>query len=426
MRTRRPFLSLLSLLVGATPLLSACAGDASATELKSDKAREVVSLADAPAVPAVVAATDKLGLQLLGLTEKGKNAVTSPVSAAIALAMVGEGAQGTTAKELDAVLGATGTARSRAVNALSADLARFAGSLDPVREGTLPDKPLVHVANNVVVDDNAKILTAYLDLLSTSYGAGVSTADLGSEAGKRVLDAWVDDNTGGLIKQSAIQPDPFLRLVLQNAVVLAARWETPFAASATHAAPFTLADGSRVEVSTMSSSVPLRYAEVSGWKAVRMPYRDGDLYADVLLPPAGTSPSSLDADLLQRLTKALDVRANEPVALTLPKVDLSMKTNLLPLLDAATPTLVDPDRADLSGISTAERLSISQAWQQVTFKVDEEGTVAAAVTELAARTSSAPIAPALAMRVDHPYVVRLAPKSTGVTLFLARIMDPRG
>lgn len=93
--------------------------------------------------------------------------------------MLGEGARGVTAEELDALLGASGPERTDAVNALTGELASLDGDPAVVQEDELPETPLVHVANNVVVDDDAEILAEYLDTLAVGYGASVQSTDLG-------------------------------------------------------------------------------------------------------------------------------------------------------------------------------------------------------------------------------------------------------
>jgi len=403
--------------------LAGCGAASQAEVVDSDQARHTIAVEQASGVPDVVGATDRLGMDLLALTPAENNAVTSPASAVVALAMLGEGARGVTAEELDALLGASGPERTDAVNALTGELASLDGDPAVVQEDELPETPLVHVANNVVVDDDAEILAEYLDTLAVGYGASVQSTDLGGADGKAVLDTWVDEHTGGLIEESAIVPTADTRLVLQNAVLLAARWDAPFEVADTRPRPFDVA-GESVEVDTMAVTEPFGYAEVDGWQAVRLPYTGGELHTDVILPPQGSSPADLDTDLLGRIQVGLAEVEPRPVELHLPKVDLETKADLLTLLEERAPSLVA--EADLSGMSPSG-LFVSQAAQQATLTVDEEGTVAAAVTEIAGDESAAqPPDDLVQMHVDRPFVIRIAHTPTDWSLFLARIADPRG
>lgn len=422
----------LTALVTATSALfglTACAGasrvDPQSALVVSDVSRKVVQLAQANAVPDVVEATDRMGLALLASTSADENTVVSPASAIIALSMLAEGSDGPTSEQFDAALGASGSARTDAINALLAELDDYAGDPAVVQDEELPENPLFHVANQVVLDDDFTARAEYLDALSAGYGAGVLKADLQSPAGKKLLDAWVHENTGGLIEKSAIAPDPDLRLVLQNAVVLAARWDAPFKAEATGPRAFTLASGEQVETAMMAQEGDFAYAEAEGWQAVRLPYTAG-FHADVLLPPPGIDPASVTSEISAAVRTALNRTEMRTVALRLPTLDIDAETlDLFPALEACG--LGDLFRSpDLSGINDEVDLVLSQAVQQATLSVDEAGTIAAAVTELGVRAMSAPLpVDSVEMKVDRPFLLSIAHTDTSWSVFAAAIRDPR-
>lgn len=394
----------------------------------ADAARKVVSVADAGATPGVVDATERLGLTMLGAAPREGNVVVSPASAVVALSMLAEGARGDAALALDDALGASGQDRTDAVNALLASLDAYDGDPAQVRADELPEKPLVHVANQVVLDDEAEVHEPYLESLATGYGAGVLHTDLGTPSGIAPLSEWVRFHTGGLVEKSAVEPDADLRLVLQNAVLFAARWEAPFDEGDTAPSPFTLAGGEVADVESLRLTESWAYAEDDGWRAVRLPYVEG-FHADVVLPPEGADPASVAPDRLAALREALDTAPRQTVALTLPTLDVPAEDplDLRPALSAAgLGGLLDPvEPPDLGGISD-EDLYVSQAWQQALLQVDAEGTVAAAVTEVGVGAVSAEVvAESITFRVDRPYVFSVSSDDTGWPLFTAAIRDPR-
>lgn len=408
--------------------LAACAAPSPDAGVESAQGVVLRQVAPAEAVrlPDVVGATRRLGATLLAAAPADGNVVTSPASFAVALGMLTEGARGTTLDDLEAVLGASGEDRRDAFAALRGAVLRLDGDPAVVRSQALPDRPLVHLADQVVVDDGYPVSADYLTALADGFGAGVQRADLASASGKAVLDAWADHHTGGLVKQSAIQPSTDLRVVLQDAILLAARWSQPFTAEATAQRPFTLPDGSIVQTETMASLRPAATAELDGWRAARLPYAGGEVHADLLLPPVGTDPATAPADLLARLAAALDGAEEEQVDLTLPTLDIAPRP-----LDL-TRTLVDAGAggvmcanpgADLGGIGP-ESLCVSQAVQQATLTLDEEGTVAAAVTEIGMAGTSAPL-PAPELHFDRPFLMVVAHAETSWPLFLAAVRDPR-
>ena len=125
------------------------------------------------------------------------------------------------------------------------------------------------------------------------------------------------------------------------------------------------------------------------------------------------------------LSAALNRATPEAVELTLPTLDLKPGAiELQPVLaDAGAAHLWCGTDPDLTGIGP-EDLCISQAAQKAVLKVDEEGTIAAAVTEIAAG-SSAPSPPDIKLHLDRPFLMEIAAAHTSWPLFLSAIRDPR-
>lgn len=429
MGIRLPELIRIATATGAAVVLAACsAAPTRTTQYRSEVAYEPVSLDSASALPGVIAANDALGLTMLRTGGEAAgwegNTVISPFSAYVALSMLAAGARGGTASAFDSALGAPAEARADAVAALRGALLEYDGDPALAAQDELPETPLLHLADRVVLDDQLVPEDAYLDMLARRFDAGIETVDLGDPAAKQVLDEWVDRETGGLVPESAIEPDPDLRLVLQEAMVLAARWLQPFDPGLTGESPFE-APGGTVSVETMrgSSGWAWTVTEMGDWTSVRMPYVEG-FVADLVLPPEGTDPSGADTATLARLWAAEPATPDGPlVVVSLPVLDLRAR-----MLDL-TPALEELglgellDSPDLSGITTAEDLYVSQAVQQALLKLHEEGTVAAAVTEIGVAGSAAPTE-IVEVNFDRPFLVRVAHADTNLTLFLAAIRDP--
>ncbi|MBO1902635.1 serpin family protein [Leucobacter weissii] len=432
---RRPltFVLLVPLLA-----LSACAAAPGADPAATGAVRaEGVSMRDTDldetdAVEDVVAATSAIGLAALSAGAEDGNVVVSPASLATALAMLSDGARAKSLQQLEDALGASGEDRRDAFAALQRSVLELDGDPAEATAEELPERPILHLANNVVVHEGFEVHESYLDALADGFDAGVQQADLTSDAGKAVLDEWVEHHTGGLIEQSAIQPHPFLRVVLQDAILLAARWQTPFSSTLTRDQAFTLADGSMIQVETMGSDeAPFAYAELDGgWVGVRLPYQEG-AHADLLLPPAGTDPSEASPELLAQATRALGAADPIVLDLTLPTLDIS-GDEPLDLIDSGLiadlgidSTLCSSGEADLSGIALEPGdLCLEQAAQQAVLRVDEEGTVAAAVTELGVHMESAPATEA-SVHFDRPFLFTIGHAESEWPLFYAAIRDPR-
>ncbi|AEI13317.1 serpin family protein [Cellulomonas gilvus] len=403
--------------VAAVLLLAGCASSAAATGLQTGEGeRERLALTDAAAVDDVVAATWELGMQALRSSDETGAAVVSPSSLVTALSMLAEGAKGAEEDPFADALGASGAARSDAVNALLASLERYAGPAATVGEDTLPPTPVVHTAQQVVVDDSDELVGGFLDRLQRSYGVGVEVTDLQTDEGLEPLSDWVREHSGGLVEKTAIQPDPYLLAVLQDAVTLAARWQTPLDGG-TRDGEFASPDGT-VPARMMTASDDFAVVHRDGWTALRLPFTD-DLAMDVLLPPEGSTqadrPATADPELVAALSAALDDAEPGAADVTMPLLDLSTTTDLLPLAHERGLT------AEVSDLVESGPVNLGQAKQQVRLEVGEQGARAAAVTELGIVYVSMPLE---SVRVDRPFLLTVRDGTSGWPLFLGAVEDP--
>ena len=249
---------------------------------------------------------------------------------------------------------------------------------------------------------------------------------VGVSSMKENLDAWASRNTAGLIPESGIDVTQDTRLVVQNALLFAAQWESPFEAGSTSQKNFTLAGGKTVKADLMHDTRSIPHATGKGWAAVRLAYaggqdgRDSDLALDVVLPDAGTLPSAMDAGTWAEASTALDKVRPREVELALPKLDLTSEPK--ELLDFLKEQGLKPEGLD----KIAPELALTQVVQQIRLILDEEGTVAAALSEGQAAAMAAPAEQTkpVEFTVDHPYVLRLRDLTSGTALLEAAIMDP--
>ncbi|MFI9363637.1 serpin family protein [Kitasatospora sp. NPDC053057] len=425
---RRPAALLLAAAL-ATPLVAGCGstGAATGTELKAS------APAGRPAVdPAQVAATaqgtDAFGLDLLhGLTATpdgaGRNTVVSPVGLATVLGMLLPGARGATAEEL--------------AKALHTDLgpkqyALAVGALD--RPAPATDKVTLRESDEVWAKQGMAVSPDYLATLATAFDAGVHTTDFAKnpEDARKAINAAVEKTTEGRIKDlipsNAITADT--RLVLTDALYLKAKWASEFKPANTADRPFHKLDGSTPAVPSMSQHGDFKYADGSGgivgepWQAVELPYADGNLAMDLIVPAQGgfaAFSKGLDQPQLDRILGAL---AEQPVDLQLPRFHFDTSNELSSALRSLGVHAAF-EKPDFGGIAQ-EPLGLSAVLQKATVEVDEGGTVAAAGSGavVAGAAAPSPRQPAQ-LHIDRPFLFLIRDTSTGRPLFLGQVTDPQ-
>ena len=433
---RRTFLSLIAL-PAVAQLLQSCGDDSVTTEastpgngvqpasLKGEAARIAATGADAADASAAINAFSADLFARLVAADPAANLVFSPASIALALAMTSAGAKGQTLTEMDAVLHITDPATiHRSMNGLSAGLAGLDKEKDNTTDGgTGTSQVQLSIANSLWGQAGYSFEQAFLDLLSSEYGAGMELVDYAAdpEAARVAINAWVDEQTEQripeLLAKGSITNDA--RLTLVNAIYLKANWASRFNEALTTDEPFA-APGGEVTAPMMHTTAELAYGEGEGWQAAEIPYVFDDLSflvamgetADTLMPTADEAAGVVIARLVE---------------LGLPKFDIETATSLKEVLGSMGMAGAFTDGADFTGISTEKPgLTIGAVIHQANITVDEEGTEAAAATAVIMVATAAPTDPPVPVvfTVDRPFTFWLRDRATGTIIFAGRINDP--
>lgn len=119
-----------------------------------------------------------------------------------------------------------------------------------------------------------------------------------------------------------------------------------------------------------------------------------------------------------------------PGDLMLPRFKVEWQSKLNEALQAlGMAEAFDSSRADFSQMAKVKpgELFISEVKQKSWCEVNEEGTVAAAVTSVGMSTTSAQRPrEKFVMKVDHPFFFAIRDNLTGVVLFMGSIRNPTG
>lgn len=368
---------------------------------------------------AVGEAVNAFGFDLFGQVVDGDdNVVTSPVSAAMLLAMVMAGARGDTA---DAMAGALRLDDPRDVR-----VGQLQDRLADTDEVTLSAGNALWGAPDVPFHDD------YQQFARDTFGATMDITDLADSAVVDVVDSWVADQTDGRIDALAEElglPDPEAALVLVNTVYFLGEWTTRFDPDDTVERPFQLGDGTEASVPLMHlREQEFGHTERDGYQLLRLPYGDDGRYGmELLLPDAPDGlpalVETLDADEWRDAVAALTDQEIDELAL--PRFTLEWDGVLDDALVAmGMAPVFDPDVADLTAMSDFEDLYLNRVVQKTFLQVDEEGTEAAAATGGSVGITS--LEPETRFIVDRPFAFTISDRDTGTVLFLGAVHDPRG
>ncbi len=359
------------------------------------------------------------------------NLFLSPYSISECLAMVREGAAGTTATEMDDVF-----------HYPSQNLAADFGAMQDVlrapmvRDGFGRDAKQVPayeiaVANRLFGQKGYQFLPPFLSTLQKDFRAGVEQLDMESDpqGARDHINRWVEAQTKDRIKDLLPQgtPTPDTRLVLVNAIYFKSQWQTPFTKRATADGPFHRPDGTTVDVPLMKTTKYFRYGETADAQILEMPYKANTLSMLVVLPKAKDGLPALEAGFTpEALAGWVGVLDTERVAVTFPRFEFTSDFDLTrTLASMGMPSAFSAQQADFSKMTEEEPLFIGIVVHKGFVKVDEDGTEAAAATAVGMRAgSAAPPDEPKVFSADHPFLFLIRHNASGAILFLGRVVDP--
>jgi serpin B len=391
-------------------------------ELVSDA--QPTSVGDPAAIGPVATAEQSLSLALLRELQKDSgtaNVSVSPASLAVALAMLQNGAAGTTLAQIQRALHSTGLTTAQQ-NAGWAALA--AAWEQAAADGHLT----LDSANSLFLQRGFPVEPAFLAALRSGYHAGTWQVDFAHQLPGAVdtINAWTAQQTHGRIAKlfEDGQLDDTTVAVLADAVYFHAAWSRPFDPHESTPGVFHGAAGPTRPTFMTQAGGTLPWAVGDGYQAVELPYTGGRFAALAVMPTTGSLGrfvAGLTPDRLAGIAAALHTGAAAVV--TLPRFSTTSALDLRHALAALGMPDAFTSRADFSALSSVPT-NIQSVEQRVYLAVGEKGTEAAAVTGIGMQATSAFAGRSLTF--DHPFLFLVRDTVTGAILFASLVQNPMG
>lgn len=352
--------------------------------------------------------------------EGNKNIFVSPTSAALALSMVYNGADGDTRQAMASALNLQSMSLEE-VNRANASLRKSFENLDP--------QVRVSIANSLWARQGLALRPEFIQRNKGFYNAEVSILAFNNPGTPDRINQWVNDKTQGRITKiiSTVKDGDVLLLI--NAVYFKGNWQKKF--DQAREGIFTLANGRQKKHPMMSQMGAYRYFEGEKFQAVRLPYGQGMVSMVVFLPRVDSSLDEFQRGLTASnwelwMSQFLFEPADGTVVLPRFKMEYDIDLNdTLKALDMGV--AFDPMRANFGNmVSTVNPgVFISKVKQKTFLKVDEEGTEAAAVSSAQAFITGVSGTPrTFRIVIDRPFFFAIRDDKTGTILFLGAITDP--
>jgi serine protease inhibitor len=370
----------------------------------------------------VVQSTEKFGLDLfqkLSSETPGENCFISPASVAIAVNFAMSGANGATRAAMAKGLALTSPNSDTA--AAFSELLKSLVSSDPQVE--------MNIANAIFLNDKNKLRPSFEENAKNKFQSEVLSENFSDSQTLKKINSWAAEHTKNHIPTVLSKLDPRTVAVLLNAIYFKGKWSTPFVHDATNDGDFHLEDGGTKKVSLMNRSGKFDYCEEHDFQAVQLPYGTKRFQALVFLP----SPSVKFIDFQKRITPE---NLNKWLGqfgewknshLSLPRFHVDYGRTLNKSLEQLGFGQMFSNQADFSLMVTPPpELKVSEVIHKTTLDVDEEGTVATAVTAVTmmARAMRAEPPRSFNMIVDRPFIFVIRDTQTGLLLFFGSVYKP--
>jgi serpin B len=414
------------LLVLLVVSLSGCTGVTTASVLKSDVPRDTSPDATTTELEELVSGNSEFAFDLYqAIKGEEGNLFYSPYSISVALAMTYAGARNETEQQMADTMHFTlpQDQLHPSFNWLDLELAKRGEGA----QGKDSEPFRLNIVNAIWGQKDYEFLDEFLDTLAENYDAGLRIVDFinETEEARVTINDWVEEQTEGriedLIPQGAV--NALTRLVLTNAIYFNAAWAYPFEPTATQDGPFHLLDGGQVTVPMMTQSEQFGYAEGEGYVAVELPYDGRELSMVILLPDTDQFEAFEDNLDAQSVDAIISDMAYRQVNLTMPKFEFESELNLTGTLsDMGMPIAFDAGAADLSGMTGARELFITDILHKAFVSVDEAGTEAAAATAVIVGLTA--VLDPVTVTLDSPFIFLIRDIETGAVLFVGRVMNP--
>ena len=372
----------------------------------------------------VTAASSRFAFKLYDQLLKqrtNQNTFVSPSSVMLALAMTYNGADGATREGMARTLELEGMSLED-VNRAFAELKAALASSDP--------KVQLKIANSLWASNAFTMKPAFIERNKKHYAAEVASLNFADPDAPRIINSWVSKNTDGKIEKIVEQIKPGDILFLINAIYFKGQWQFEFDKKKTKPDVFRLTGDERKEVPMMSQAGSYLYYKGKNFQSVALPYGSGSVSMYVFVPDEQTTLAQFERDLKsENWDMWMKSFAITPGDVMLPRFKVEWESQMNDALIAlGMGEAFNPSRANCSQIAdpiAGETIFISEVKHKSWCEVNEEGTVAAAVTSVTATlTSVQQPRERFVMKVDRPFFFAIRDNRTGVVLFMGSVLNP--
>ena len=362
----------------------------------------------------LVEQNNDFAFNLFRKTRTGASQIISPLSITYSLGMLNNGAAGQTQQEILQVLGFNDVAAQNEFCLKMQNEFLISGLVDDTK---------ALLSNTIFVNQGLgwQLQDGFINKAKGYYFALPENRDFNDGKTLGAINQWASDHTDGMIQEvlNENEFDPFAASYLLNALYFKGLWSDPFNIYMTGEDIF---EGGNTVPMMQKIWDNLKYAENELYQMVWLPYGNKTYQMEIILPRKGKTLDEV-VEHLNGTNWQLEGQSTM-VSVKLPRFETSTGIDLKDIMSAlGMPSVFSCEDADLSNLcmdNNGENLFVSNMKQVAKIKLNEQGTIAAAVT-IDWTTGSDGSKP-VEFYANHPFLYVISEKSTGIILFIGQYM----
>ena len=370
-----------------------------------------------PSEKQMAASSSEFALSLFKVLNQGReeqNTLVSPYSAMQVLAMVANGADGTTRQEIvDALM-------------MGDNVDEINSYIEHLRSGLAKADPNSELlsANSIWLNKGYEALEQFRQNCATYYGASCKSIDFSSSKATDAINKWVSDGTKGMIPSMFSSLDPGAKLYALNATYFHGMWTHPFGEKRMHA--FYNIKNERERVVFMFEDFSFQhYDDTTGVSLLQLPYGNQCYEMDILIPNDKININdcikSLTIEQINEMLAGASASRVGNYNVGLPRFEAAFDYDMMGVFKAMGIKSAFSSSADFSKLIKTTNFMLTEARQNSRIEVNEEGTKVATATSVKGGITATITAHQFI--VDSPFVYIIRECNSGAILFIGKMVS---
>ncbi len=285
------------------------------------------------------------------------------------------------------------------------------------------------LSSSIWLNENVGFNESVMKTLSGNYYASSYRGNMADPAFTKMLQTWLNENTGGMLKDQidGIEMDPSTVMALATTIYYQASWTDRFYEDMNEELTFHSPKGDIAATFMCETNLRDDYYWGEKFGAVKKELDGGTMW--FILPDEGYTPSDLlsDSETMDFIVSAEDWDKTKEMEIWFktPKFDVSSQIGLNEGLQSLGVTdIFDQAKSDFSPMTTeTKNLAITNATHGARVMIDEDGCTASAYTAMLVGYGAPEKAERIDFVLDRPFIF-VVTSEVGLPLFVGVVNQP--